>query len=235
MGAIWLNEANAPKGLPTGWLYRMRSSPKYAGALKALKSHIAPAVFAVMFAYLGFAVASHLLFNIQDVWGATCKESPKPLVSLAVNQTITLPTLFDTSEFCRATGIELKSGGTRYTITIRPKSDWVDAAVPVKPGDSSLETANWFRTILLYLGVPLRRELFEDWFTIAVRYGGIGGEEAFYHPDPTDPVIEFPLVPTRDGELFIFVNDAVLGIPGLYGLFYWDNSGTAEISLKRTK
>ena len=235
MGAIWLKEANAPTGLPTGRLYKFRSSPKYASALKALKSQIAPAIFAVMFAYFGFAIASHLLFNIQDVWGATCKETPKPLVSLAVNQTIVLPTLFDTSEFCRATGIELKSGGTRYTITIRPKSDWVDAGIPVKPGNSPLESASLFRKMLLYLGVPLRRELFEGWFTITVRYGGIGGEEAFYYPDPTDPVIEFPLVPTRDGELFVFVNDAVLGIPGLYGLFYWDNSGTAEISLKRTK
>jgi hypothetical protein len=188
-----------------------------------------------MFAYFGFAIASHLLFNIQDVWGATCKETPKPLVSLAVNQTIVLPTLFDTSEFCRATGIELKSGGTRYAITITPKSNWVDAGIPVKPGSSPLETASLFRKTLLYLGVPLRRELFEDWFTIAVRYGGIGGEEAFYYPDSTDPVIEFPLVPTRDGELFVFVNDAVLGIPGAYGLFYRDNAGTAEISLKRTK
>jgi len=28
---------------------------------------------------------------------------------------------------------------------------------------------------------------------------------------------------TRDGELFVFVNDAVIGIPGLYRTFYRNN------------
>jgi hypothetical protein len=85
------------------------------------------------------------------------------------------------------------------------------------------------------LAVPLRRELFEEWFRLTFRYGRIGGEEVFYYPDPTDPVIQFRLKPTRDGELFIFVNDAVLGIPGLYDWFYRNNHGTAEITLERMR
>jgi hypothetical protein len=72
-----------------------------------------------------------------------------------------------------------------------------------------------------------------DWFRIVLRYGDVGGEEASLDPDPTDSVIEAPIKPTREGELFIFVNDAVLGIPGLYDLFYRNNKGAAKLTVKR--
>jgi hypothetical protein len=35
--------------------------------------------------------------------------------------------------------------------------------------------------------------------------------------------------------LFIFVNDAVIGLPGLYDRFYRNNEGTARITVTRTK
>ncbi len=37
----------------------------------------------------------------------------------------------------------------------------------------------------------------------------------------------------RDGELFIYVNDGILGIPGIAGLFFENNSGTATIHVDR--
>jgi hypothetical protein len=42
----------------------------------------------------------------------------------------------------------------------------------------------------------------------------------FLDPDPEDGTIEEVIRPTRKGELFVFVNDAVVGIPGLYDVFY---------------
>ena len=77
--------------------------------------------------------------------------------------------------------------------------------------------------------------MFEDWYRIVLRYGRIGGEEIFFEPDPTDPLIEDNVKPTRRGELFIYVNDAVIGIPRLYDLLYRANSGTARLTVKRTK
>ncbi len=63
--------------------------------------------------------------------------------------------------------------------------------------------------------MPLRRELTRDWFRIVLRYGDIGGEEASVSIlIPLISVIEATIKPTREGELFIFVNDPVLGIPG---------------------
>jgi hypothetical protein len=41
------------------------------------------------------------------------------------------------------------------------------------------------------------------------------------------------LKPTRDGELFIFVNDAVIGIPGLYDFFYRHNGGGGMLTVTR--
>jgi hypothetical protein len=77
--------------------------------------------------------------------------------------------------------------------------------------------------------------LFEDWGRIVLRYGRVGGEEAFLEPDPDDPKIESPFRPTRDGELFVFVNDAVIGIPGLYDVLYRNNRGSAQFTVTRTK
>jgi hypothetical protein len=72
-----------------------------------------------------------------------------------------------------------------------------------------------------------------------LRFGSVGGEEASYEPDPYDDRIRFEIKPTiapgGKEELFVFVNDAVLGIPGLYDLLYRNNSGTAVLTVTRTR
>ena len=111
---------------------------------------------------------------------------------------------------------------------------WRDADIPVPIGGFSAAVQPvWYHRLLLGMGVPLRRELTQDWFRIVLRYGGVGGEETFIDPDPEDSVIETVIKPTRKGELFIFVNDAVIGIPGLYDLFYRNNKGAAKLTVTR--
>ena len=234
MSAIWHKLPGAPQGLPHNLLYRLRSSAAYQTTLVTLKSRIAPAVFAIFFVYIGTAVASHLLFNIQDVWGATCKETPQAnLVALKPGVKVELPNTFDTKELCHATGVML-TAGERYVIEMAPTA-WDDGGIAVKPGASPWEAANWMQKFLFIAAVPLRRELFQDWFEVVVRYGRTGGEEAFYIYDPTASKIEFPMRPTRDGELFVFVNDAVIGLPLLYDRFYRNNHGSAKISVTLKK
>jgi hypothetical protein len=58
-------------------------------------------------------------------------------------------------------------------------------------------------------------------------------EESFLDPDPKDHTIDEVLHATRDGELFLFVNDAVIGVPGLTGAFYDNNIGTADVTITR--
>jgi hypothetical protein len=84
------------------------------------------------------------------------------------------------------------------------------------------------------LAVPLRRELIRPWFRLVLRYGDVGGEEAFLDPNrETGMIDKITIRPPRSGELFIFVNDAVLAIPGLYDAFYGNNKGTGKLTVTR--
>ena len=98
------------------------------------------------------------------------------------------------------------------------------------------KVATWLQRTYLTLLLPLRRELSHDWFRFVLRYGRNGGEEHILEPDPTDPLIEDNIRPKRKGQLYIFINDAVIGLPRLYGVFYRNNTGTrANYMVKRTK
>ena len=241
MGAIWDRNPSSPISLPNNWVYVLRSNRYYIAFHEGLKRRWAPVFFAAMFVYLAASLASHFLYNIQDVAGFTCDDSD-------TNPDIPKPTLLSkrdapriielkTSELCKRTGILLQKGAT-YVVKVDLIAPWRDSGlgIPVPTGGfSAKQPPAWYQRVFLSLGVPLRRELFEDWFRIVLRYGRVGGEEAFLEPDPDDPIIESPFKPTRDGELFVFVNDAVIGIPGLYDLPYRNNDGSARLTVTRTR
>jgi uncharacterized protein (DUF2235 family) len=234
MGTIWRQVPCAPSGLPNGFVYRLRSNRFYIAAHEGLKRKWAPALFALLFVYLGIALVNRLAYNILDVAGFTCTVSPTAK-GLAKGETVTVPVVFKTSDLCKATGIHLDNGG-RYTVKVEPlpSESWYDAGILVPIGGfSPTDQPDWKQRIKLGFAVPLRRELTKDWFRIVLRYGDVGGEEAFLDPDPDDAVIEAPIRPKREGELFIFVNDAVVGIPGLYDFFYRNNQGAAQLTVTR--
>lgn len=241
MATIWRKAPEAPSGLPDDWIYRLRSDPRYIGFHEGLKRRVAPAFFAIAFVYLGFALISRLSYNFFDVAGFTCvhrNTDPKPM-TLAVNQTARIE--FRTSDLCKATGVLLEHRG-RYLVTVQPGQRWFSGIARIGTpvgGFSIKEQPQWYERIYLSLFVPLRRELFKDWSRIVLRYGNVGGEEDSYDPDPYDDTIQFPIKPTitpnGTEELFVFVNDAVVGFPGLYDVFYRNNSGTAVLTVKRTR
>jgi uncharacterized protein (DUF2235 family) len=240
MGSIWRQTPAAPAGLPANWIYRLRSNPAYIGFHEGLKRKVAPAFFAAMFTYLALAIASHVSFDILDVAGETCPDhdtdpnipAPQPL-KVGESKVIT----FNTSDLCAATGVLLAAQGARYYVKVEaPPASWDNGVFNIPIGGfSTKEPAAWYQRVFLTMLLPLRRELLEDWFRIVLRYGRGGGEETTFEPDPSDPLIQDNIKPTRTGELFIFVNDAVLGIPGLYGFPYRHNGGTAQLTVKRTK
>jgi uncharacterized protein (DUF2235 family) len=239
MGAIWRRTPAAPSGLPHNWIYCLRSSGAYIAFHEGLKRKVAPFLFAVMFVYFGFAVFSHISFDILDVAGQTCLDHAKdptipPPQPLAVGETKTVT--FQISDLCTATGIMLATNGAHYYVMVVPSGPWDNGHFQIPVGGfSAKDPPTWYQRLFLTLALPLRRELMQDWFRIGLRYGRVGGEEDFFEPDPTDPVIQDNIHPTRSGEMFVFVNDAVLGIPGLYGWFYRNNGGSAQLTVKRTR
>lgn len=66
------------------------------------------------------------------------------------------------------------------------------------------------------------------------RYGKVGGEEEFLDPDPDPSVKDISEIvqPKIKGELFFYVNDAVIGIPGLFDQFYHDNTGCISVFIQ---
>jgi hypothetical protein len=40
---------------------------------------------------------------------------------------------------------------------------------------------------------------------------------------------------TRSGELFVFVNDAVIGLPRAWNYFYRNNSGEATVVIRKIR
>jgi hypothetical protein len=232
MGTIWRGVPDAPSGLPKNFIYRLRSSGGYVALHQNLKYRWAPAFFALMFVYLGACLASHLLFNAQDVFGLTCVESGATK-TLDNKGDSSGPIPFNASDFCKPTGIMIEKG-VRYLIEIKPVQNWTDGGIPVPLGGfSAANPPSWYHRILLAMVVPLRRETTQDWFHVVLRYGRVGGEEDFIEPDPDDYNLQSPIRPKRSGELFVFVNDAVIGIPGLYNLFYRRNEGTATLTITR--
>jgi hypothetical protein len=232
MGTIWRGVPATASGLPNDFIYRLRSSRAYVAFHQNLKYRWAPAFFAVMFIYLGACLASHLLYNVQDVAGFTCKESTTTK-TLDDKDTSFASITFSTSDFCKPTGIMIEKGA-KYLVQIKPGEDWTDNGIAVPLGGfSAANPPTWYHRILLAMVVPLRRETTQDWFHVVLRYGRVGGEEDFIEPDPDDYNLESPIKPKRSGEVFVFVNDAVIGIPGLYNLFYWGNKGTATLTITR--
>ncbi|MBR1285770.1 DUF2235 domain-containing protein [Bradyrhizobium sp. AUGA SZCCT0177] len=247
MASIWRKSPQAPTGLPDNGIYGLRSSPLYIHFHDKLKTRIAPFLFAVMFIYLGLAFVSHLAYDGLDTAGLTCVRrdtDPKPAV-LAVNQTARVE--FKTSDLCKATGILLQHRG-RYYVTIQPGAksgedkQWFNGLARIGTpvgGFSSKERPQWYERVYLWLLLPMRREISKDWFRIVLRFGNVGGEEDSYEPDPYDDIIQFNITPTiapnGKEELFVFVNDAVIGIPGLYDLLYRNNHGTAVLSVTRRR
>ena len=231
MGAIWRRVTSAPSGLPDDAVYGLRSNKYYIALHEGLKRKWAPAFFALLFVYLGATFASHLLYNVQDVAGWTCVEDGAAS-GLAKGEKREVD--FATSNLCNRTGIAVEGNGAKYHIAIKATSQWRDDGIPSQLGGFySTDAPAWYQRVLFMLGVPLRRELTRPWFRLVLRYGATGGEEVFLDPDPEDGTIEEVIRPTRKGELFVFVNDAVVGIPGLYDVFYRNNEGGGKLTVTR--
>jgi len=149
--------------------------------------------------------------------------------------------VFKTSELCQSMGVKLERNG-KYLIQFESTdsfSDW-NGRIKASLGYYSVgerQMSIWRKALMVAL-VPLRRELIRPWFRVVVRFGGKGGEETFLDPDTNDKfVIDEQITATRDGELFLFVNDAVIGIPGFndyfYKHFYKDNRGATKVAITR--
>ena len=150
---------------------------------------------------------------------------------------------FDPASTCFDTGLELQRD-KRYAIEMRVSDDWSDADIyadvhgwrdkPSKSGPAEMKSPPWY----MALALPLRRHLFADWYQpiarvdeeLFDRYPLDGDNEEVDDEDAGRQMslyMEFRAKGT--GQLYLYLNDAVLFLPELVELFYKNNRGCALV------
>jgi hypothetical protein len=87
------------------------------------------------------------------------------------------------------------------------------------------------------LGTSIRRQVASNWFATILRIGNKGFGEInpkFEHESPADPArYTATFKARRSGEVFVYVNDAVIGVPRYFDHFYRSNNkGKADLTLE---
>jgi len=219
-------------------VFKLRGAWWYRGFIQTIKWRVAPLLSAIFLTYLGLSLGSHIAFYFEDAAGFTCKRS-ETVVSLQPHQIKELSERFSPDSLCWATGVQVEAGH-RYVIKITKDGDWRDDDFATDLGGYDITGLPSFNLrTKMFLLTPLRRVLLRPWFRIIARVGENGTDEYFLDPDePRAAVInelEVPFVPNRSGEVHLYVNDAVLGIPWPMLLPFAHNSGSAKVSIRQTR
>jgi uncharacterized protein (DUF2235 family) len=216
-------------------IYAFRTSLVYQTTLRVMKRHVLPLFFAIVMIWFAGTLVSHFLFNAADSIGAFCKGTPKDSLTPVNTGADQFGKSFETKAICAPTGLQVFAGRS-YQITIVVTEPWEDAgrsATPAGFRTSMVELASrWkFRSAIF-----LRRILFRPWYRIIARVGETGVDEYFLDPIPmpntTPQAYKATFKASRSGELFLYVNDAVIGLPWVYDVFYPNNGGNAVIKVK---
>ena len=216
-------------------IYSIRTNKYYTGFIKFGRMHALPFLFALAFLWVGLTSVSHFFFNIADSFGAFCAGTALES-QIAVNKgTVQESAIqFDTASLCAPTGFTVKSG-YKYEIIITVTDPWTDWGFSTDPtGYRTAAQSLWDRPGLIS-GIFLRRVMFRPWFRIIARIGETGVNEYFLDPVKvriSNSTYRASFIAQRSGEVFLYVNDAVIGFPWLTKLFYLNNVGTAKISMK---
>jgi len=241
MRGIWQNPAE-PCAEPTDLIYKMRSSGAYRAFFYILKHWLLPSFFAIVLwlcllvaLYFVPALVSRAVFGAANTLGYICV----PKSGAEVERADTPPS-FSTRNICTATGLTVTKGAT-YRVEIRVSSPWIDGYDPEKPAGISTDPRGfgWSKTTAFqYFGLPYRRLMWSNWFSTVLRVGSKGLEEHLLNLKEETAaggvVYTATLRPQKSGEVFVFVNDSVIGLPWIYDYFYRsNNAGAATITLQK--
>lgn len=238
MRIIWQSRGtmtDVPSSLIHGGLYAVRSSRFYVGCIRLFRRHILPFVLVAGMVWFVATGLSHLAFNLADSTGAFCTGSSAETiapVNLGTDQTAKN---FATNALCAPTGLSVRAG-YRYEITMTVGEPWTDGGRATDPLGYRTSTLDGFGKASHYGSILLRRVLFRPWNRLIARVGENGIDEYFLDPKPirSSSLVQYKarFVARRDGEIFLYVNDAVIGLPWIHSHFHKNNLGTAKITVK---
>jgi uncharacterized protein (DUF2235 family) len=247
MRRIWRTPNERPDR-PGGFVYKLRTAGPYRAFFYLLKHWTLPTVFAfLIFVVLASAVVALLnraSFAAFDLTGQVCAPGQS---SQAVTGSATAS--FETGTLCTPTGLAVEKNKS-YRITLVVTDPWEDGH---RFGEPNSEKAKGIETgpegfgyekmrPFMWLGLPIRRLLASNWFAPVIRVGDKGfGELVLSYEAKRTPPCQCPSITRytatfkarKSGEVFVYVNDSVIGIPGYFDRFYKSNNkGKADLTLQ---
>ncbi|QIG50540.1 DUF2235 domain-containing protein [Nordella sp. HKS 07] len=210
---------------------RIRTNPAAISLYNALRVTWLPALFLVLASALIFFAVNKAAFEIADSMGQICPTPSPPAAGMTAD--------FKTQSICTDTGIDLAEGVTyEVAITIPASDPWLDAenCADVLGVSSDL---GWWRSSHYFLGALAKRWWTEPYFRPIARVGRFGGDEYALTPikEPKERIacqsntLRALMTAGKSGRLYLFVNDTVIGFPGLYANRYKKNHGLATASV----
>ncbi|MBA3612867.1 MAG: DUF2235 domain-containing protein [Nitrospirales bacterium] len=224
MNAIWTHRQS---DWSPSYLFRIRTHPRYQAFWLGMKNWVLPPIAGMAALVLVLAVINHFVFGFMESWGRVCEPTPGTLP-----QELHKKIHFQTNAVCQATGMELIKG-KQYRLTMTITNEWKDKGIPA----DTMGVNNTQGALALYLGLPFRRHWSEPWFRPMARIGETGSDIYPLVPQGREPPgqsamkLIYEFTARRKGELFLYVNDAVLTVPKDWQVFYSNNHGTADVEI----
>jgi hypothetical protein len=236
MRRIWLwtlapdSATLVPVETTTSVLAKIRTSDAYQAGFAILRRRVFPTVTGVAALLWLTGAITRVPFEVANLSGLVCGAGT-PLHDWSRGDSVQRQ--MDTRVACNATGVTLVQGA-QYVITVTPTTRWtdgdeIDAMFP--EGFTSWSTDLSLRQRAIFtLAAPFRRSWGDRWFALTARVGRRGAD---YYPLTQ----KTPITAQTSGELFLFVNDAILPIgPGGFGwgtAYYENNHGQARVEITK--
>ena len=207
--------------IPTSWVESFRNSPHYQRFLRIFKWYLLPdwviaPLTVVVLSWALFAAYVQSTLPFLENGTALCKPSPTVAASFVAVSRDFLP-----RDVCSESFGQVKKG-QRYVVTFDVLDPWYDATLPTSPEGLSAGEFPW---ALGYIAGPLKRVINAHYLQPLIQIrptdgpGQAGGNIQIYalavrQVGDEDTLFRADFKAQRDGELFLFVNDAMLPFTG---------------------
>jgi hypothetical protein len=211
-----------------------RKNPAALRLYDLLRTYVLPGVFLAGATLLTLAAVNKLALGIAASAGALCPASAGNFAG-APEQLLARGD-FPVSSFCWDSGIRLEQGARyRLQLAIPPEDRWTDAEHCADTRGFAAKAGFAYS-----VGTLFKRWWLQPWFKPVARIGRFGNDEIVL--DAAQPVARAAcsvdtltayLQPQSSGELYLYVNDAAIVLPGLVDAFYPNNRGSARLTVER--
>ena len=196
------------------WIFGFRAKAHSVFRTR-MKWLMATLVFIIFF-YLLLAIFSRTILHVRDSLGGLCEGSGEAIVLSG-----SASYRFQASNSCAASKIQLQAG-KRYSFTATSEQ--------LSDGDIA-SSVDGYSKVALMPWVPLRRRFSEPWFKLMGRIAEEGNETFAIGSSLTN------YTAAKDGELFLYVNDAAFGLfPSSWALpYHWsfgENKGSVTVVIR---